>query len=524
MPLRRSSTARADRVFPPVTLVLGGARSGKSRYAERLVEAAAPERHLSARPPKRATPRWPSASPRIGRAAAPFWTTRRGAAGARRGDRRARRRRERPVLVDCLTLWLSNLLLAGSATSTAREPALLCRALREARRAGRAGRQRGRARPRPRQRRSARAFRDHAGRLNQAVAALADRVVFVAAGLPLVLKERHEPCAGSPPPSSPAFSAPARPASCGICWRMPRAGASRVIVNEFGELGIDRELLLGCGDRELRRGRHRRAGQWLHLLHRRRRFPADHDAAARPRRRRPSTSSSRPRASRCRSRWCRPSPGPRSAPASPSTACVAGDRRRGGGRRALRRRSRSASPRQRAADPALDHDNPLEEVFADQLACADLVDPQQDRPGRRRRALRGARAARSRRSCGPAVKLVARARGQRCRRRWLLGLAAAAEDDLAARPSHHELEGGARPRRFRELRRRAAARSPIRRRFRRAPRRGDRARTTCCGSRAFSTCPASELPPGRAGVGDRVQHYFDRAVARRRDARDAGSS
>ena len=35
----------------------------------------------------------------------------------------------------------------------------------------------------------AREFRDHAGRLNQAIARLAQRVVFMAAGLPLPLKE-----------------------------------------------------------------------------------------------------------------------------------------------------------------------------------------------------------------------------------------------------------------------------------------------------------------------------------------------
>ncbi len=33
----------------------------------------------------------------------------------------------------------------------------------------------------------------------------------------------------------------------------------------------------------------------------------------------------------------------------------------------------AAVAEQRAADPSLDHDDPIEEVFEDQLACADLV-------------------------------------------------------------------------------------------------------------------------------------------------------
>jgi adenosylcobinamide kinase / adenosylcobinamide-phosphate guanylyltransferase len=37
----------------------------------------------------------------------------------------------------------------------------------------------------------ARAFRDHAGRLNQMMAESADRVVFIAAGLPLILKDKN---------------------------------------------------------------------------------------------------------------------------------------------------------------------------------------------------------------------------------------------------------------------------------------------------------------------------------------------
>jgi adenosylcobinamide kinase/adenosylcobinamide-phosphate guanylyltransferase len=91
----------------------------------------------------------------------------------------------RPVLVDCLTFWLSNLLLAGR--QPAREADELVSALRKAAGpvvivANEVGM--GLVPETP----LGRCFRDAAGRLNQQVAALADRVVFVAAGLPLVLK------------------------------------------------------------------------------------------------------------------------------------------------------------------------------------------------------------------------------------------------------------------------------------------------------------------------------------------------
>ena len=124
--------------------------------------------------------------------------------------------------------------------------------------------------------------------------------------------------------------------------------------------------------RELPRGRDRRARQRLHLLHRRRRFRAGAEEPARPRRTRPSTSSSRPRASRCPSRWSRPSTGRRSPRASRSTAwsrwSTAPPSRPAASPTIPRR-----SPRSAPSDQSLDHDNPLEEVFEDQLLCADLV-------------------------------------------------------------------------------------------------------------------------------------------------------
>jgi adenosylcobinamide kinase/adenosylcobinamide-phosphate guanylyltransferase len=92
---------------------------------------------------------------------------------------------ERAVLVDCLTLWLSNLMHAGADVES-RGRALCAAAWRlpgfrvfVSNEVGLGlvpetvlGRK----------------FRDAQGRLNQAVAEIADRVVFVAAGLPLHLK------------------------------------------------------------------------------------------------------------------------------------------------------------------------------------------------------------------------------------------------------------------------------------------------------------------------------------------------
>lgn len=94
-----------------------------------------------------------------------------------------------------------------------------------------------------------------------------------------------------------------------------------------------------------------------------------------------------------------------------------------------------ALSRQRAADEAIDHDNPLEEVFEDQLLCADLVILNKTD------LLDGQGLARVRAAIAEhlprAVKTIETAHG-RVDPHVLLGLGAAAEADLASRPSHHE--------------------------------------------------------------------------------------
>jgi adenosylcobinamide kinase/adenosylcobinamide-phosphate guanylyltransferase len=165
------------------TLVLGGARSGKSAFAERLVRDSTLKRiYLATATPGDAEMRARIAHHRLGR-----------------GD--GWRTIEEPleltptlvlesakdcaVLVDCLTLWLSNLMHAGRDTdaeiqrlaewlSHAQNPVVLV--------SNEIGL--GLVPDTPLGRR----FRDAQGRLNQAVAAVVPNVVFVAAGLPLRLK------------------------------------------------------------------------------------------------------------------------------------------------------------------------------------------------------------------------------------------------------------------------------------------------------------------------------------------------
>ncbi|WP_375453880.1 bifunctional adenosylcobinamide kinase/adenosylcobinamide-phosphate guanylyltransferase [uncultured Methylobacterium sp.] len=170
---------------PRTTLVLGGARSGKSAYAESLVEAApGPWLYLAT------AQAWDDemrARIALHRARRPAnWITRdvptalAGAIAESGG----------PVLVDCLTLWLTNLLLADADLDAATEA--LCAACADARgplvlvsnEVG-LGIVPDNA--------LARRFRDAAGRLHQRLAADADRVVLVVAGLPLIVKPQGTP-------------------------------------------------------------------------------------------------------------------------------------------------------------------------------------------------------------------------------------------------------------------------------------------------------------------------------------------
>jgi adenosylcobinamide kinase / adenosylcobinamide-phosphate guanylyltransferase len=164
-----------------LALVLGGARSGKSRYAESLITALPPpwiyvataepgDEEMAVRIKshrERRNGHWRTIeAPRTLAAAL-------SACG------------DAPALVDCLTLWLSNLMLAEA--NIEEETAQLEKALTAARAplvlvANEVGS--GIVPSFPLGRR----FRDMQGMLNQRIAARAERVILMVAGLPLVLK------------------------------------------------------------------------------------------------------------------------------------------------------------------------------------------------------------------------------------------------------------------------------------------------------------------------------------------------
>ena len=168
----------------PLILVLGGARSGKSRYAEArtrsfcasakhaiyVATAQAHDREMATRialhKKQRGKKLWRTLEAPLDLAEILAAQT-------------------QPTLVDCLTLWLTNLMLAERPIAAATKE--LCRTLAK--------------RQAPivlvanevglgivPDNKMARDFRDHAGRLHQAIGAIATDVVFVAAGLPLALK------------------------------------------------------------------------------------------------------------------------------------------------------------------------------------------------------------------------------------------------------------------------------------------------------------------------------------------------
>jgi adenosylcobinamide kinase/adenosylcobinamide-phosphate guanylyltransferase len=165
---------------PRLTLVLGGARSGKSRHAEACVmRQPAPWVYVATADGLDEEMRERIRHHRARRSEG--WVTVEAPidlVGALEGHGGA-------VLVDCLTLWLSNVILAGKDVTS--EEARLVAALQKSSSTIVAVSNEVGLGVVP-DNRLARDFRDAQGRLNQRVAEIADRVVFMAAGLPMVLK------------------------------------------------------------------------------------------------------------------------------------------------------------------------------------------------------------------------------------------------------------------------------------------------------------------------------------------------
>ncbi|MBM3560951.1 MAG: cobalamin biosynthesis protein CobW [Alphaproteobacteria bacterium] len=165
-----------------------------------------------------------------------------------------------------------------------------------------------------------------------------------------------------------------------------------------------------------------------------------------------------------------------------------------------------ALARQRAEDPSLDHDNPLEEVFEDQILCADLVILNKAdliSAGERRQVNE-----RIGQTLPRAVKVVEAENGK-VPISILLGLGAAAEGDLANRPSHHDEEEEHDHEDFETFVLDIPAldsAADLTARIARAAERHDVLRV-----KGFAEVKGKPMRLLVQGVGSRIQHHFDRA-------------
>jgi adenosylcobinamide kinase/adenosylcobinamide-phosphate guanylyltransferase len=170
-----------------VTLVLGGARSGKSRYAQELASAFQRVVYIATASREDAEMRAKIAHHRRQRPST--WKTVEVSTGLDRAVREEGPQADL-LLIDCLTLYMAKLMgrKSGGRGKVESHIQLLCKALQEVKASvvivsNEVGC--GVVPPY----RSGRDYRDFLGELNQQIAKVADRVILMVAGLPLTVKD-----------------------------------------------------------------------------------------------------------------------------------------------------------------------------------------------------------------------------------------------------------------------------------------------------------------------------------------------
>ncbi len=160
----------------------------------------------------------------------------------------------------------------------------------------------------------------------------------------------------------------------------------------------------------------------------------------------------------------------------------------------------------RTADSSLEHDSPLAELFEDQLACADMVILNKSDQMTKSERLSAERMVAD--HLRPSVKIVSATYGA-IDARTLLGVDAAAEDDLASRHSHHDGENGEHDHddfeSFHVELPEIASPQPLLDRLAVAIAGHDILRV-----KGFLAVAGKEMRLVLQGVGGRLQHYYDR--------------